>query len=229
MLVYICCIHVYAYIYIPIYLCTYVYIHVYIGSFIATLLLLSILAEGVFLYVNIYEHNLLWWLGIFSAIYASCRTLIPDNTKLHRNHEIIILELSVYTHYLPIHWIDNCHKWQVRHELAELFPWKIKVFILELCSVILTPIVLCFSLPKCAPSIIEFIRDHSKYIDNIGTVCDYSLFDFDVYGDVAFGAPAEGYVGAEKRPEGGKLGMYSVYSVYRCLYVLREYTAICYM
>ena len=76
---------------------------------------------------------------------------------------------------------------------------------MEVLSVILTPIVLCFSLPACAANVIEFVREHSTYVEGIGTVCDYALFDFDKYGDEDFGAPMNGYMDKSQRPKGGKM------------------------
>jgi autophagy-related protein 9 len=128
------------------------------GSFVATLLVLSFLAEGVFLYVNVADHNMLWWLGVFSAMYAGARSVIPDETKIASDPEELMQKISSYTHYFPLHWTNNCHTYAVRNDLAELFPYKAKVFAMEVLSVVMTPLVLCFSLPHCAPTIIEFVR-----------------------------------------------------------------------
>ena len=46
----------------------------------------------------------------------------------------------------------------MRESFLELFPFKVNVFLTEVMSVMLTPIILCFSLPNCAASIIEFVR-----------------------------------------------------------------------
>ena len=43
-------------------------------SFIAALILVSLNADGALLHVTFWYHNLLWWLGIFSAVYAACRS-----------------------------------------------------------------------------------------------------------------------------------------------------------
>lgn len=64
-----------------------------------------------------------------------------------------------------------------------LFPYKAKLFAMEMLSVILTPVVLCYSLPPCAPDILEFIRNHTTYVDGVGAVCDYSTFDLNKYGN----------------------------------------------
>lgn len=84
--------------------------------------------------------------------------MIPDETKQSASPLELMKQITSNIHYCPDHWLTHAHSWQVRDELAELFPFKAKVFAMEVLSVVLTPIVLCFSLPKCAPAIIEFVR-----------------------------------------------------------------------
>lgn len=56
------------------------------GSFIAVLLLASVIDEAILLYVHTGEHNLLWYLGICSAVYAAARSGVPDETtKVHQS------------------------------------------------------------------------------------------------------------------------------------------------
>ena len=128
------------------------------GAGVAIILLISIFSEGALLYVSIFEHNLLWHLGIFSAIYAGARSLIPDKTKIKEGSAELLAHVSAFTHYYPPHWMNRCHTTIVRDEMSELFPYKVHLFCMELLSVILTPIVLCFSLPPSAQSIIDFVR-----------------------------------------------------------------------
>ena len=128
------------------------------GAFVATLLLISLVAEGALLYVSVSNHNLLWWLGIFSALYAATRALIPDETKSTTSPEELMARVSATTHYFPDHWSQQAHTTKVRDEFVELFPYKITLFGMELMSVLLTPIVLCFSLPNSAQAIIHFVR-----------------------------------------------------------------------
>jgi autophagy-related protein 9 len=136
------------------------------GSFVATLLLVSFFEEGALLYVHIAEHNLFWYLGVFSAVYAGTRSLIPDETKLKIHPEELITQVAANTHYFPSRWINRCHTQLVRDEMTELFPYKIYLFAMELLSVVLTPIVLCFSLPSSAQAIIDFVR----YVNTIYTL-----------------------------------------------------------
>lgn len=112
--------------------------------------------------------------------------------------------MSAFTHYYPEEWIGNEHKMTIRNEVLELFPVKITLFGLELLSVIMTPIVLCFSMPNCVPNLLEFITKHAVHIEGVGDICDYACFDFTAYGDTRFGAERDGRA---DRPNNGKMEM----------------------
>ena len=58
------------------------------------------------------------------------------------------------------------------------------VFVQELVSVILTPFILWFSLPDCAPAIVDFFREFSVHVDGLGYVCSFAVFDFKRHGNV---------------------------------------------
>lgn len=79
---------------------------------------------------------------------------------------------------------------QVHQEFGELFAMKILIFSQELISVVLTPFVLWFSLPACAPAIIDFFREFSVHVDGRGYVCSFAEFNFERHGNVKFGAPS---------------------------------------
>lgn len=130
------------------------------GSVVAVLLLISVISEGVVLFVHFADHNLLWYLGIFSALYAGARSMIPNDkaTNEMQTHEELLEQMSAYTHYYPLHWIDGPHTTKVMEEVRYLFPYKVQIFAMEIFSIILTPAILCFSLPQSSSNIIEFIR-----------------------------------------------------------------------
>ena len=78
-------------------------------------------------------------------------------------------------------------KLQVHKEFGKLFDMKIMVFALELLSVVITPFVLCFSLPNSAPAIIDFFREFTIHVDGLGYVCSFAKFDFKRHGNVHVG------------------------------------------
>ena len=61
---------------------------------------------------------------------------------------------------------------------------KIMIYAQELLSVVLTPFVLWFSLPDCAPAIVDFFRDFTIHVDTLGYVCSFAVFDFKRHGNV---------------------------------------------
>ena len=128
------------------------------GAFIATLLLVSVLSDGALLYVHVADYNLLWYLGVFSACYAAARSQIPDETKIPESSEILLKKSCAHTHYFPESWETHARSVEVKNEVCELFQYKAQIFLMEVLSVVLTPAVLCFSLPACAPAVLVFIK-----------------------------------------------------------------------
>lgn len=61
---------------------------------------------------------------------------------------------------------------------------KIAVFFQELLSVLLTPLILGFSLPACSADIIDFFREFTVHVEGVGYVCSFAVFDFKRNGNV---------------------------------------------
>ncbi len=64
------------------------------------------------------------------------------------------------------------------------------LFLEEMASIVLTPFVLYFSLPKCAPAILAFVRDFSVHVPGVGDICSLATFDFERHGNPKYGSPA---------------------------------------
>lgn len=175
------------------------------GSFVAVLLLVSFVDDSILLFIHFGEHNLLWYLGICSAIFAASRSMIPDERKVETSSQQELMnKIVAATHLTDTDWDGKEHTIQVCDELKEMFPYKAHLFAMEVMSVVLTPIVLCFSLPKCAPDILEFIKTHSVYADGVGAVCDYCMFDLERYGNDDYAVPQKGNLEIDA-PRHGKL------------------------
>ena len=143
------------------------------GAFVATLLLVSVLSEDSLLYIHIGEHNLLWYLGIFSATYAVFRSFIPDDSKAREAPDDLMKEICIHTHIFPEKWVQRPSSPEVKEELCYLFQYKVQIFLMEMLSVLLTPLVLCYSLPSSAEAVLEFIRSgrHTIEDDNNNNYC----------------------------------------------------------
>lgn len=128
------------------------------GAIVGSLLLISVISDSALLYLHLADYNLLWYLGIFSALYAASRALIPDETKVKDLPEQLLNRMCSETHTFPEKWTGKAHTTQVRDEVSDLLQFKIQVFLMEIMSSLLTPIILFFSLPSSAASVLAFLR-----------------------------------------------------------------------
>eukprot|EP00743_Colponemidia_sp_Colp-15_P003505 GILK01003783.1.p1 GENE.GILK01003783.1~~GILK01003783.1.p1 ORF type:complete len:674 (+),score=105.22 GILK01003783.1:92-2113(+) len=160
------------------------------GSFLGVLLMLTFFDESLLLYIKIAEKNFLWYIAVFGTVVAICRGLINDQRGFCFEPEEAIKRVVQYTHFMPPRWRGRCHRLSTRNEFAHLFQYRVVLLIEEILSVVYTPFVLIFSLPKLADEIVQFIRDFTVDMDGVGHVCGFGLFDFQKYGNIEYAAPA---------------------------------------
>ena len=86
-------------------------------------------------------------------------------------------KLYKYTHYMPSNWIDKTHTYKVRDDFLQFFPYMFTIFLYDLLSVITTPYILLFLLPKQSSQIVNFIKSNTIKSDTVGNICRFSNFD----------------------------------------------------
>ncbi|SCV74760.1 BQ2448_7789 [Microbotryum intermedium] len=161
------------------------------GSFAAVLILFSLIDPDAFLHFEITPgRTVLFYIGVFGTILAVARGMVPDDHKIVDPAETM-RQLVQHTHYLPNEWKNNLHSSGVHAEFGSLFEMKIALFIKEIFSVIVTPFVLWYTLPRCAGPIVDFFREFTIHVDGLGYVCSFAVFDFKRHGDTKFGAPVQ--------------------------------------
>ncbi|THH10276.1 hypothetical protein EW145_g1440 [Phellinidium pouzarii] len=159
------------------------------GSFAAVLFLASVIDPDLFTHFEITPHRtVLFYLGVFGSIMAVARGMVPEDNSIF-DPEILMTEVIHYTHYMPDEWKGQLHSQKVHKDFGKLFDMKVMIFVRELLSVVITPFLLCFSLPNCAPAIVDFFREFTIHVDSLGYVCSFAVFDFKRHGNVHFGAP----------------------------------------
>ncbi|KAF8985593.1 autophagy protein atg9 [Entomortierella lignicola] len=160
------------------------------GSFAAVLALITLFDQELLLGLEITsEKTVFFYLGLFGTIMAVSRGMIPDQTEIFEP-ELLLQEVVEFTHYLPNEWRDKLHTDEVRKQFALLFEYNAVLFLLEFMSLILTPLILGFSLPSCSEKVIDFFREFTVHVDGVGYVCSFAVFDFKRHGNVKYGAPA---------------------------------------
>lgn len=93
-------------------------------------------------------------------------------------------------------WKGNLHAKKVHGDFGKLFDMKLSVFLQEVLSVLVTPFILWYSLPLCAPDIVDFFREFTIHVDGIGYVCSFAVFDFKRQGNIK----TEGTIGGPPAP-----------------------------
>jgi len=84
-------------------------------------------------------------------------------------------KVAAHTHYFPKAWRNKCHTKQVLRQFFEFFQLRIIIFLKEVFSVLFTPFILWFLMPKTTDKVIKFIQNSTKEIDGLGFVCTYAL------------------------------------------------------
>ncbi|KAJ5570532.1 uncharacterized protein N7459_009962 [Penicillium hispanicum] len=148
------------------------------GALASVLALASVVDPELFLGFEITpDRTVLFYLGIFGTVWAFARGLAPEETDVF-DPEYALLELIDFTHYFPSTWKGRLHSDDVRKEFAILYQLKIVIFLEEILSMIFTPFVLWFSLPKCSDRLIDFFREFTVHVDGVGYLCSFAVFDF---------------------------------------------------
>ena len=148
------------------------------GALASVLALASVVDPELFLGFEITpDRTVLFYLGIFGTVWAVARGGVPEENLVF-DPEYALESVTGYTHYLPSHWLGRLHSDEVRSEFATLYKMKLIIFFEEMLSIILTPFVLWFSLPKSSDKIIDFFREFTVHVDGLGYVCSFAVFDF---------------------------------------------------
>lgn len=148
------------------------------GALVSVLALASVIDPEMFLGFEITrERTVLFYVGLFGTIWAVARGGVPEENLVF-DPEFALSNVIEYTHYLPGHWQGRLHSDEVRSEFALLYQMKVVIFLEEMLSIIFTPFILWFSLPKCSDKIVDFFREFTVHVDGLGYVCSFAVFDF---------------------------------------------------
>lgn len=121
---------------------------------------------------------MIWYMGVFGAIWTVTRALVPEPHTVY-DPENLMMEVVDDTYYLPSTWRkEGLHSTLVRREFAALFEYRVVIFMRELLSVMVAPLILWISLPRCVDEIVDFFRIFTMHVDGTGWVCSFSVFDF---------------------------------------------------
>ncbi|KAL4934032.1 autophagy protein ATG9 [Aspergillus undulatus] len=148
------------------------------GALTSVLALASIIDPEMFLGFELtHDRTVLFYIGIFGSVWAFARGMVPEDTDVF-DPEYTLRQVIDFTHYFPSHWQGKLHSDDVRKDFAVSYQMKIVIFMEEILSMVFTPFILWFSLPKCSERVIDFFREFTVHVDGMGYLCSFAVFDF---------------------------------------------------
>ncbi|KAH8645631.1 autophagy protein Apg9 [Xylariales sp. PMI_506] len=148
------------------------------GALIAVLAIVGFSDPEMFVDFEIFPGmNALAFLAICTTTWAIAHGQISEEHDVF-DPEFAMHRVIEYTHYEPEQWKDRLHSYDVKLEFDVLYKLKIVIFLEEILGILVTPLILFFSLPKSSDQIIDFFREFTIHVDGLGYVCSFAVFDF---------------------------------------------------
>ncbi|KAI9816594.1 MAG: autophagy protein atg9 [Pycnora praestabilis] len=148
------------------------------GALASVLFLASVIDPELFLGFEVTPgRTVLFYLSVFGSVWAVARGMVPEDNLVF-DPEYALNNVIEYTHYLPALWRGRLHSDSVKQEFSMLYKMKVVIFMEEILSIIFTPFVLWFSLPRCSDRLVDFFREFTVHVDGLGYVCSFAVFDF---------------------------------------------------
>eukprot|EP01028_Stygiella_incarcerata_P005958 TRINITY_DN24589_c0_g1_i1.p1 TRINITY_DN24589_c0_g1~~TRINITY_DN24589_c0_g1_i1.p1 ORF type:complete len:718 (-),score=188.67 TRINITY_DN24589_c0_g1_i1:165-2318(-) len=148
-----------------------------LGGLSAAIIIASLWNEYILVGFTIFGRPLVFVIAVFGGVLAVSRKFVAEQESTIRvNAEQAMQEVARYTHHFPRKWNGRCHTLSVKDEFVELYPYRLKLFLNELFSVVFTPILLGFALPQKAGDIVSFIDRVRMSVPGLGDVCGLANF-----------------------------------------------------
>jgi autophagy-related protein 9 len=171
------------------------------GAFASVLFAFAAVNDAILLHIKIGNFNLLWFVGVATMFYSIGKSMLPDPEaharsvwNLNEELERTLNVMATHTHYYPDTWKGKGYDMRIMSQIKRMFTNKTSLFVHELISLLLAPLVLCFSLPRCAEHLCEFVMTVKADVPGAGDICGYATFDFDTFGDHSFEGKTMGEV-----------------------------------
>lgn len=151
----------------------------FIAGAMATVLAIATMVDpDLFLGFEItHDRTVLFYLSIFAGAWAFARGMVPEENTVFEP-EYALRQVIEYTHYQPDHWKGRLHSYEVKREFSTLYKNKLVIFLEELVSILIAPLILSISLPRSSEQIVDFFREFTIHVDGLGYVCSFAVFDF---------------------------------------------------
>lgn len=146
-----------------------------LSSFAAVLLVLSVYDR------DILSLELKLYLASLGVAIMIARAMLPEPLEQAiYDPDTSMRQIIEFTHYMPDSWEGRLHTEPVKNEFCALYDLKPKIIAREILSVVLNPIILWFKLAQRSERIVDFFREFSVKVDELGGyVCTFAVFNTD--------------------------------------------------
>ncbi|KAI1438154.1 autophagy protein Apg9 [Xylaria sp. CBS 124048] len=149
-----------------------------VGALIAVIAIVGFSDPEMFVDFEIFPGmNAFAFVAILTTVWALARGMISEENDVF-DPEFAMKSVIEYTHYEPDQWKGRLHSYDVKMDFSHLYKPRIVIFLEEILGVLVTPLILFFSLPKCSDQIVDFFREFTIHVDGLGYVCSFAVFDF---------------------------------------------------
>lgn len=120
-----------------------------------------------------------FYIAGLSIVIAAARGMTNSEAAIFQP-DTAMRQIVEFTHYLPEHWETwGLHNRRVKAEFCNLYDLKLKILLRDLASIFINPFLLWYQLPRRAERIVDFFRESSVHVDELGYVCSYAQFNID--------------------------------------------------
>lgn len=148
------------------------------GALATVLAIASVIDPDLFLGFEItHDRTALFYTAVFGGAWAFARAMIPEDNTVF-NPEYALRQVIEYTHYEPDRWNGRLHSFEVKSEFSGLYKNKVVIFVEEIVSILIAPLILSISLSRSSDQIVDFFREFTIHVDGLGYVCSFAVFDF---------------------------------------------------
>ncbi|KAI3319938.1 autophagy protein Apg9 [Xylariaceae sp. AK1471] len=150
----------------------------FVGALIAVIAIVGFSDPEMFVDFEIFPGmNAFAFVALLTTGWAVARGMISEENDVF-DPEYAMQNVIEFTHYEPDQWKGRLHSYDVKTEFADLCKPRIVIFLEEILGVLVTPLILFFSLPRCSDQIVDFFREFTIHVDGLGYVCSFAVFDF---------------------------------------------------
>lgn len=147
------------------------------GFVLGVLMFIALVDESILLNVLLADHNLLWFLGVLTAVSTISRSGIPRAGKdVLSDAPSAFAKLAACTHYYPRAWKNREHCLAVRDEVARMYPYKLRIVLGELAGIVLVPVFVLLCMRQYHVLAFREALQNMTRASDVGYVCVYSCF-----------------------------------------------------